>query len=147
MTTRWKVWLAAFGIFAAGLAAGAFITVGFGVRALRRAIRAPADVTTIAPIDRAAHRIHAELTEELELTPGQSAAVRAELERSAGEIKRLRVDTVTQVRRTLEATVHRIGAQLTPEQRADLDRRTAERFARVGWTYTPAPTDEAAPGK
>ncbi|HEY0947710.1 MAG TPA: hypothetical protein VGD81_20675 [Opitutaceae bacterium] len=147
MTTRWKVWLAAFGIFAAGLAAGSLITVGLGARALRRALQAPADAARVTPIDRAVNRIHDELTDELGLTPEQSASVRAELAHSASEVKRLRVETVAQVRRTLETAVHRIGARLTTEQRTKLDELTAKRFARVGWTYTPAPAEKTIPGK
>lgn len=145
MNLRWKVWLAAFGLFVAGLAVGAFITVGVGVRAVRRALRAPATATVNTPIDRAAQRIHATLTRELELTPEQSALVRDELARTAGELRRLRVDTVIQVRRALEDSVHRMGAPLTPEQRAELEQRATERFARFGWTYTSAPEGETAP--
>jgi hypothetical protein len=85
------------------------------------------------------------LTEELHLTPEQSAMVRSELDRVRVDLRRLRVDTVIQFRRTLEDSVHRIGAQLPPEQRAALEKRARERFTRFGWTYPAAEPGTAPP--
>lgn len=145
MTTRWKVWLAAFGLFACGLAVGCVLTVGVGRRALRRALQAPDAFVT--PVERATQRIHAELTEELHLTPEQAALVRTELERTGGDLRRLRVDTVAQMRRTVEQAAQRIGHGLTPAQRADFEALVRERFARFGWTYPPTDDGRPAPGR
>ena len=127
-TPRWKVILAAFGLFAAGLVAGGLVTAKVGAHLVRKAWLAP--VTARGPIDRAVERIQKKLAGELKLTDTEAAAVQAELARTAGEFKALRVDTVQKVRADVADTVRRIAAALPPEKRADFYKLVKERFAR-----------------
>ena len=139
-TPRWKVILAAFTLFFAGLVIGGLVTAKIGSHLIRKAWLAP--VTARGPVDRAVERIQKNLTSELELDATQSAAVQAELAVTAGQLKALRVDTVQKARADIADSVRRIAAALPPEKRPDFYKLVKERFARFD---LPAPVAESQP--
>jgi hypothetical protein len=132
--SRWRGWLAAVAIFVFGAAIGCAGTMWFGVRALRQSLQAPIGSRGIA--DRAAERIGAELTKKLQLTPAESARVRAILDESAGRLKALRGQVALQAIAELRASNEKIAAELPPEKRAEYYRIVAQRYERLG---LPAP--------
>lgn len=134
---RLRGWLAALALFILGVAVGAAGTGWLGLRAVRRAFQAP--VGAVGPADRAAARIGADLTEELALTPEQSARVQAILNDSAANLKAVRADARIAAVAELRAATDRIAAALPPEMRAALDRIIARRYERLG--LTPPPVD------
>ncbi|MFA6288609.1 MAG: hypothetical protein WC661_14590 [Opitutaceae bacterium] len=136
-TPRWKVVLAAFGLFVAGLMVGGLVTAKIGAHLIRKAWLAPS--TARGPVDRAVERIQKNLTSELKLDATQSAAVQTELALTAQEFKTLRVETIQKARADIADSVRRIAATLPPEKRADFYKLVKERFARF---EMPAPGDE-----
>lgn len=134
-TPRWKIWLAAFALFASGIAVGVVVTFGIGVRLVRQRLLAPAAAHGLA--DRATARIETVLTRELALSPGQTAQVHASLDKASLRMKDIRVDAVRDVRRTVRDTLAEIRTGLTPEQAARLDHLVSDRLDRLGLT-TPA---------
>lgn len=139
-TPRWKVLLAAFGLFSAGCLVGGLVTAKIGAHLLRKAWLAP--VTARGPIDRAVEHVQKKLTADLKLDAAQSAAVQAELARTATEFKELRVETVQKARADLRDSVRRIAAALPPEKRPAFYKLVKERFARF---EVPAPATPAGP--
>ncbi len=129
---RLRGWLAALTLFALGLAVGAAGTGWFGLRVIRRAFQAP--VGAIGPADRAAARIGADLTDELALTPEQSARVQAILNQSAANLKTIRADASAAAAAELRDAAQRIAATLPPDQHAVLHRVLARRYERLGLT-------------
>ena len=137
-TPRWKVILAAFGLFAIGLIAGGLITAKIGAHLIRQAWISP--VTARSPIDRAVERIQKNLTSELKLDETQASAVQAELSRTAAQLKTLRVETVQTAKADLIASAVRIAASLPPEKRPAFYKIVKERFSRLGMEVpTPGP--------
>jgi len=135
-TPRWKVFLAAFGLFFAGFVVGGLVTAKIGAHLIRKAWLAP--TTARGPVDRAVERIQKSLTSELKLDAAQSAAVQTELAATTAQLKTLRVETVQKVRADIADSVRRIAATLPPEKRADFYKLVKERFTRFGM-QAPAP--------
>ena len=129
---RLRGWLAALTLFALGLAVGAAGTGWFGLRLIRRAFQAP--VGAVGPADRAATRIGADLTEELALTPEQSARVQAILNQSASNLKTIRADASAAAAAELRDAAQRLAATLPPEHHDALHRILARRYERLGFT-------------
>ncbi|MFT3830428.1 MAG: hypothetical protein QM691_12065 [Opitutaceae bacterium] len=142
ITLHWKALLAAFFIFMTGIAVGVLGTIGYGVRHTRALLREPA----AAPgrFERAAGRIEKRLVDELALDETQAAAVHREFARTATELRSLRVETVQRTRRTIAATLLRIGAELPPEKRAELRRLASRRLQRLGMESTIEPVENGA---
>lgn len=129
---RWKIWLAAAALFTAGVAVGAVVTFGIGVRLIRQRLLAPAADHSFA--DRATARIETLLAKELTLTPDQTVKVHAALEQAASRMKSIRVDAVRDVRHALRETIVDIRTHLSPAQATQLDHLVAERLDRLGIT-------------
>jgi uncharacterized membrane protein (DUF4010 family) len=127
---RWRGWLIAGAIFLLGVTVGGAGTAWFGIRAFRTAMRAPASAPGLA--DRAATRIGADLTKQLQLTSEQSAHVQAILDQSAANIKAKRAQMVVQAAAELRSAIQRIAAELPPEKRRDFYRVIARRYDRLG---------------
>lgn len=132
---RLRAWFAALALVLLGVAVGAAGTGWLGLRAIRRAVQAPAGA--VGPADRAAARIAADLTNELALTPEQSAQVQTILNQSATNLKAIRADAMTAAAAELRATTERIATALPPEKHAALHRVLARRYERLGLTPPP----------
>ena len=135
-----RAWLAAGAIFVFGLAAGGAGTAWAGVRYLRQALQNPAGARGFA--DRAADRNGAQLTDQLDLTPEESARVQAALDQSAANLKAIRAQAALRVGLELRATNQRILATLPPAKHAAYFRIIAQRYERLGLT---PPDPEKAP--
>lgn len=133
---RWKIWLAAFALFASGAAVGVVVTFGIGVRLVRQRLLAPAAAHGFA--DRATARMETHLAKELGLTPDQTAKVHTLLEDASLQIKEIRVDAVRDIRRTLRRAFAEIRPHLNAGQAAQLDRLVAGRLDRLGLAADPA---------
>ena len=142
ITLHWKALLAAGFLFLAGVAAGVLGTVGYGVRHTRALLREPS--VAAGRFERATNRIEKRLVAELALDEAQAAVVRREFARTASELRALRVETVQRTRRTISATILRIGAQLPPEKRAELRALAARRLHRLGMEAPADSTREEA---
>jgi hypothetical protein len=144
ITIHWKALLAAFFLFVAGVAVGVLGMVGYGMRHTRALLREPA--ATPGRFERATGRVEKRLVAELSLDEAQAAVVHREFARAATEMRTLRVETVQRTRRTVAATLLRIGTELPPEKRAELRRLAARRLQRLGLDLTTEPAaDSAAP--
>lgn len=137
ITLHWKALLAAFFIFVIGIAVGVLGTVGYGVRHTRALLREPAAAQ--GRFERATGRIEKRLVSELALDEAQAAIVHREFARTAAELRAQRVETLQRTRRTIGATILRIGAELPPEKRAELRRLAARRLQRLGMEVTTDP--------
>lgn len=135
---RWRGWLIAAAIFILGVGVGGAGMAWAGIRVFRHVIQNPnAPHGSLA--DRAAEYIGKNLTKQLELTPEQSAQVRAILDQSATNVKAARTKAAADVTKELRETVHRIGAVLPEAKRTEFYRLVNHRFKRLGDT---APTAE-----
>lgn len=132
---RWKIWLAAFALFASGAAVGVVVTFGIGVRLVRQRLLAPPAAYGFA--DRATARMETHLTKELGLTPDQTVKVHAIMEDTSLQMKGIRFDAVRDIRRTLRRALAEIRPQLTADQAAQLDQLVAGRLDRLGLTADP----------
>jgi predicted esterase YcpF (UPF0227 family) len=133
---RWRGWLAAVAIFLLGVGLGGAGATWVGMRIVRNAILNPSRPHSLA--DRAAERIGADLTKNLQLTPEQSAQVQSVLAQSATNLKAMRVQVATQTRNEMRSAAKQIAALLPPEKRAEFYRLMAKRYDRLGLT-APAP--------
>lgn len=142
-TLRWKVWLAAFALFAAGTAAGALVTVGVAGRIVRKAFDSPAVVQGVI-INRAINQLESDLTRELRLDPAQVAQIRRELSVTTTQLNQLRSDTSQNLKHVFDDTLRRLSPTLTATQRTELAAFAEPRFARFGLRFssiTPVPAD------
>lgn len=140
-TSRWRGWLAAGAIFLLGLTVGAAGMTAIGFRLLRQNLQIPASERSAA--DRAAARIGADLTKTLQLTPQESANVQTTLNRSAVELKALRVRAAAEAAALINTTTEKIAATLPPEKHPDLHRIIARRYSRLG--LSPPPHNQSPP--
>jgi hypothetical protein len=136
----WRAWLAAAAIFLLGVGVGGAGMAWAGIRVFRHALLNPAANRTLA--DRAADRIGADLTKNLNLTPEESAQVKAILAQTATNLKGVRAQAAIQVSTEVRSAVQHIAAGLPREKRAEFYRLVARRYERLG---LPAPEPEPNP--
>jgi len=112
---RWRAWLAAALIFVFGFGAGALCTVAIGMRAIQRAVRAPASAPGLA--DRVLERTGRDLERELNLTPEEAAAVQRALAETTAHLRALRVQAAADRHKEMRNTVLRLAQSLPVEKR------------------------------
>jgi len=142
-SSRWRAWLAALLIFVFGFGAGVTCSVVVGVRALRRAVRAPA--TAPGLFDRAIERTARDLERELALTPEQAADVQRELAQTAAHLRALRVQAAIDMRKEMHGTIIRLAQSLPAEKRPRFRELVRRRIQRIGYELEtpPEPAPEA----
>jgi Spy/CpxP family protein refolding chaperone len=107
---NWKVILAMLGIFVAGSATGAFITLGAVKKmAERRGF-------TQLPAPWSPQQVR-RMAEALGLSEEQTDRIRPIIRRNMEDMNRLRQFTGAEMRRNLERMEREVSAELTPEQR------------------------------
>ena len=141
ITPRWKAICAAGALLLTGMAAGAALTVHFGLNFARRIIAAQPGLP--APVDGAMAHLEADWVAAIHLDAKQTAHVHAELARSGEEFKHLRADTVQRLQFLLNDMVVRSATALTPTQREALYDRARQRLALFGLRLTPTETISA----
>jgi len=131
---NWKVWLAAFVLFLAGMAAGSILTVGIGTRLLRTAFNGnpQANANGLAQAERL-NRVQYLLVRELDLDTVQAAQVQFQLDQMKAELRRARVANAQQAQGIMRDTLVRIGADLPPEKREKLQSLTEKLRRRFGF--------------
>lgn len=143
ITIHWKALLAAFFLFAAGVAVGVLGALGYGLRHTRALLREAGPAPT--RFERAAGRLEKRLVADLALDETQAAMVRREFARATEEMRTLRQETVQRTRRTVGAALLRIGAELPPDKRDELRRLATRRLERLGLEPSAAAEPEPPP--
>ena len=138
---NWKVILAMSGIFVAGAATGAFVTLGAVKKmAERRGL-------TQLPAPWSPHQMR-RMAEALRLTEEQLERIRPIVRRNMEDMGRLRQFTATEMRRNMERMEREISAELTPEQQdkfremQEMMRRRVLERRREGGMERPFPRDD-----
>lgn len=127
---RWRGWLLASAIFITGIAVGASVATWAGARLLRHNLRNPANSQGLA--FRAMDRIAADLDRSLKLTSEESARVRALLDETSLNLRRVRQQAFSQTSDEMRASIRRIAAELPPEKQEACYRIISKRFERLG---------------
>lgn len=143
----WKAWVGALALVVFGFAVGVGVTAFVGVKRLRDAISEPPPARVGGgggERDRALARIHENLTEELDLTPEETARLEAVLKQSAENLRALRQEGGRKMRAELERTVKEIGEILPPEKREAYRKHVDKRFE---WLKNPPRRGEREPRK
>jgi len=118
MSKPWQVWLTLAAIFAFGGVCGAVA----GYRIARGGHRHPLP----PPRDWVLRRVD-RIDRELHLTPEQKARIHPIVQRHIDELMKSWRQSITGVRETVEQMEREIAAELTPEQRQQLERFMQER--------------------
>ena len=108
---KWKLIAGFLLVFLAGGVTGAFIAA--------KTTRHHLFATSHHAI--AAQRMRDRLQSELNLTPEQLAKISPVIDKAAAQLETIRRDTARRVRDTFADMHKQIGADLTPEQRTELD--------------------------
>lgn len=133
---RSRAWFAAVLIFLLGFGAGTAATLIIGARVIRNALRAPASAPAF--IDRAMERSLSNFESKLDLSPEESARMKAEFRVLADNIKHIRLEAVKQFIAESNAAMERISATLPPEKQAAFRKLADERFTQLGLTPLPS---------
>jgi Spy/CpxP family protein refolding chaperone len=99
--------------------------------------------------DALANRMTERLRNQLSLTPEQTAKIAPIIERQAGKLQTIRVETAHRVRQTLLETHLQISPELTPEQRTKLaaleERARGRQARRRAFAKPPPPSPQQSP--
>ena len=135
--SRWKAALLLVLIFCLGAACG----VGGGLLVLRRIVRHALTHPTEqgAPIDRLMTHFEAELAEELDLTPAERAAIRADLQQAGAEFKTLRQEVWWRTGTNARQTLQRMASHLPADKAARLEAAARRRLEPWGLQVAPPP--------
>lgn len=137
---QWRGWIVAAAIFVLGFAAGCACTLWIGGRIVRHRLIAPPETPSLA--ERAASRIGADLTKNLDLTPEQSKRVQAILDQTAARLKEVRIHARQDAVAEFRNATSRIANELPPDKRREFRQMIIQRLRRLG---LPAQTTDQAP--
>jgi hypothetical protein len=116
-------------LVAIGFAAGTVFTIHTGIERLRQSIANPAAHPAAQSLaERALVRIQKNLTQELKLTPEESARLQAILDQSSKNLKAIRRQGVQEGREEITRAIREIAESLPPEKRTDFRRHVTKRM-------------------
>jgi hypothetical protein len=137
----WRAWLAALALVVFGFALGVGATTYVGLKRLRENLNNPANARLIA--DRALERIHRNITEELKLTPEESAQLKTTLATGAANLRTIRQRSLRESRAEIDRLVKQISEELPQEKRAVFRRHLAKQLM---WLNNPRREGPPPPG-
>jgi hypothetical protein len=143
----WRAWLGALALIVFGFGLGVAATTYVGMKKLRENLNNPAAARVIA--DRALERIHRNITEELALSPEESARLQERLATGAANLRAVRQRSVRESRAEIERLIKQIAEDLPAEKRVIFRRHLAKQ---LNWLNNPRregppPPPGGGPGK
>lgn len=132
-SSRWKALLLLFIVFSLGAASG-IGAGGLWLKKRAQAVLANPD-STDGPAIVIFDSMEKDLSRELDLTPGEQAAMGEEFDRAAEELRSLRASTLASVRKISQQALDRIEPRLTPEKRSPFREKARETL--TPWSLLP----------
>ena len=133
---RLRAWLAALAFILTGAALGAILTLAAVAGFMRHINHLPPGARP--PIARLIDHECEALAKEMDASPAEAAAMKAEAERLAPQIRAARTEMITKVEDEITASITKFGQAMPAERRAKLYRLCTERFHDFGLEFRPA---------